>query len=504
MNFVRSRLALLGLLVAWPCAQLAGCAVKAREYGPASDGGTGGTESNGGNGGTGAKGGASGKGNGGSMGSGATGGTEGGMAGDMSTGGTDTGMGGTSMGVGGTSTGAGGTGGSRGGKGGTTSAGGSANGGTDTSGGSAGEAGASGEGGINSTGGTGGTGVVCVPTGSTENCTDGIDNDCNGVTDCLTLTSEFPTKTGAASASDVAYTFAAHASTGTFQCRNTHGTTPSGNFGACATVSGNTVAPFTTTFAQDASKDGLWTTEVRLHFPDGGVSAVYKRTVYVHHTLYNVTRCTAPATDQAFADFAKAHLEDAGAIDETNVRSPFVQVKFTPPVDARYYVSSTDGTLDIKSLRRNFGFSADGHFLVLTRTYTAKAGTSGMGCLAAEKRVHVRRGNPPTVPTADDFQKCTALVFNKKGAGYCLGYTAGAIVAAEHIRGDYGAQIPVATYVSQQADNFAWRHLTASIAKKSFFNFSPKCDTSSTCASADTSGYTVYLPDKSFFPYFTD
>ncbi len=500
MDFVRSRLALVGLLVAWPCAQLIGCAVKDREYGPASEGGTGGTES----GGTGAKGGTSGK---GGSGSGATGGTDG-MAGDTSSaaGGADTSAGGT---TGGTSTASGGKGGSRGGKGGTTSAGGTDTGGTDTSG-TAGEAGASGEGGMsgggNPTGGTGGTSTVCVPTGSTENCTDGIDNDCNGVTDCLTLTSEFPSKTGAASASDVAYTFAAHASSGTFQCRNTHGTTPSGNFGACAGVSGSTVSPFNTTVAQDASKDGLWTTEVRLHYADGGLSTVYRRTVYIHHTLYNVGRCTAPATDQAFADFAKAYLQDEGAITQTNARSPFVQVPFTPPVDARYYVGSTDGVVNIKSLRRNFGFSADGHFLVLTRTYTAKAGATGMGCLAAVKRVHQKRGqwDSPSVVGADDYQSCTALVFNKKGAGYCLGYTGNAIVSAEHKRGDYGAQIPVATYPSQEADNFAWRHLTASIAKKSFFNFSPKCDTSSSCASVDTSGYTIYLPDKSFFPYFTD
>jgi hypothetical protein len=508
MNFVRSRLALVSLLVAWPCAQLAGCSVKEREYGPASEGGAGGTESNGG---MSAKGGSSGKGSGGSTGSGATGGTEGGMAGDMSnaTGGTDNGVGGSTGGssTGGSSTGAGGKGGSRGGTGGSSAGG--TTGGTGTSGG-AGEAGASGEAGMsgagNPTGGTGGTSTVCVPTGSTENCTDGIDNDCDGVTDCLTLTSEFPSKTGAASASDVAYTFAAHASTGSFECRVTHGTSPSGNFSTCAKVSGNSVTPFTTTFAQDATKDGLWTTEVRLGFPDGGHSATYRRTVYVHHTLYNVTRCTPPATDQAFADFAKAHLEDAGAIDETNARSPFVQVKFTPPIDARYYVSSTDGLTNIKSLRRNFGFSSDGHFLVLTRTYTAKAGASGMGCLAAVKRVHQKRGqwDSPTVVGADDYQSCTALVFNKKGAGFCLGYQANAIVSAEHKRGDNGAQIPVALYLSQEADNFAWRHLTASVMKTSFFNFSPKCDTSSTCTSADTSGYTIYLPDKSFFPYFTD
>ncbi len=500
MNFVRSRLAVVGLLVAWPSAQLAGCAVKDREYGPASGAGGMGATGNGGKGGT------SGKSSGGSSGLGASGGTDG-LAGDNSGGAGETGAGGT--GTGGT-TGQGGTGGSS--TGGTRSTGGSnATGGTGT----AGEAGASGEaglsggggstGGTNASGGmsgsagaTGGLGGMgsCVPTGS-EVCNDGVDNNCDGLTDCLTLTSAFPSVNGAASASDVAYTFAAHSSSATFQCRNTHGTTPSGNFGACGAVNTNTVSPFTATFAQTATNDGLWTTEVRLHFSNGSVSPAYSRTVYVHHTLYGVTRCPATTTDQAYVNFAKTYLEDAGAIDQTNVRSPFVQVKFTPPVDGRYYVSSTDGTMNVKSLRRNFGFSSDGHYLVMTRTYTAQ-NTAGMGCLAAVKRVHQKRGqwDSPSIVGADDYQKCTALVFNKKGAGYCLGYSGTAITSTEHVRGDYGAQIPTPPY-SQRADNFAWRKLTASIAKTSFFNFSPKCDTVG-CAT----GYTIYLPDKSFFPYF--
>ncbi|HTQ06683.1 MAG TPA: hypothetical protein VMI54_22660 [Polyangiaceae bacterium] len=502
MDFVRSRLALIGLLVAWPAAQLVGCAVKDREYGPASEGGandgtTGGT--GGAKGGTSGKGGAGGKSSGGSSGMGATGGTDG-LAGDGSDMAGATGTGGSSMGTGGSSTGtggstsSGGTGTNRGGKGGTTSAGG-------TTSGSSGEAGASGEAGVNATGGTNatggmtGSGGVSATGGSSGMAgTGGTGSGCVAGTNCLTLQSEFPAKNGAASASDVSYTFAAHSSPGTFQCRNTHGTTPSGTFGACGATTGNTVLPFTTTFAQDSTKDGLWTTEVRLQFSDGTYSAIYQRTVYVHHTLYGVGRCPATTSDQAYATYAKTYLEDAGAITETNVKSPFIQVPFTPPPDGVYYVTSADGTVNWMSLRRNFGFSTDGHYMVMTRNYTS-SNAGGMGCAAAGLRTHTSRGSWSTGHT--QYQFCTALVFNKKGAGLCLGYVSGAVtIAPAHVRGDYGAQIPSPPY-SQSADNFAWRKMTAHIEGGASTNFFPKCD-----VSGCTTG--TYLPDKSYFPYFSN
>lgn len=503
MDFVRSRLAVVGLLVAWPCAQLAGCAVKDREYGPASEGGSAGTDMNGGTGGS--KGGTSGKtGSGGSSG-GDLGGANGTAGENDMTGGTGTG------GTGGTSRA--GTGGAtnRGGTGGATNRGGT--GGTETAG-AAGEAGASGEAGIsaggsstggsstggnstggNSTGGTAGSGPACIPTGTTEICTDGIDNDCDGTTDCITLTSEFPTKTGAASASDVAYAFTAPAAGATYQCRNTHGNSTGGNFGACGSVSGNTVHPFTDGFAVDATNDGLWTTEVRQHFPSGGNSAIYKRTVYVHHTLHGVTRCPATATDQQYAAFAQAHLGATGAFDQTTVKSPFVKVTFSPVLSGTYDVTGADGIVYWKSLRRNFGFSSDGQYMVMTRTYTSQ-NPDGMGCFAAVKRVHQTRGSWDVVTGAVSYQKCTALVFNRDGAGYCLAYSGGVISSAEHVRGDYGAQIP--SPYEPEADNFAWRKMTAAIEGGASTNFSPKCDTTG-CAT----GYTIFLPDKGFFPYFT-
>jgi hypothetical protein len=151
MKYLHSRLALAGVVVAWPLLQLGACTQKERNFGT---GGTGGDAANGGlagedSGATGGKGGAS---------SGGKGGTGG------STGGSTTG-------------GSGGKGGSSGGSGGS------------------GNANAGGEGGQ----------IIdpeCTPTGP-EVCNDGIDNDCDTLTDCLTLVSSFPSENGAAAGAHV-------------------------------------------------------------------------------------------------------------------------------------------------------------------------------------------------------------------------------------------------------------------------------------------------------------
>jgi hypothetical protein len=483
MNFVRSRLALVSVVLAWPCAQLAGCSQTEREYGPLGEGGDmpGGSDGSGGSktGGTagkstsggkgGASGGASGKGTGATAGS--TGASDaGGMAGDMGSGGSS--QGGENGATGGS-----------GGKGGTGGKGGA--------GGSAGKAG---------NGGSAGAGM-CVPTGD-EVCGDGIDNDCNGKTDCLVLTDEFPAKNGAASGADVQYVFEAPATGAEFECRVSHGDMASGTFGDCAggATSSGRVSPFSSTDSADPGKDGLWTTQVRLRFPDGSVSELYSRPVYIHSSLNGVTRCPANVSAEAYVAAAQPHLADEGAFTVTTVRNPFVEIDFDPPVDGRYTVAADDGTVHWPSLRRQFTFDPDHHYLVMTRTYTARNADYGMGCNAAVKRVHLKRGQlftPGTGPYME-FQVCNAIVFNKKGAGYCLSDTGGVATTSEHIRGDGGVQVPAPTY-SPEADNLAWRKLTARLPGGLSTNFSPKCDTDG-CAS----GYTLFLPDSSYFPYWTD
>ena len=98
------------------------------------------------------------------------------------------------------------------------------------------------------------------------------------------------------------------------------------------------------------------------------------------------------------------------------------------------------------------------------------------------------------------YQTCTGIVFNKAGAGVCLSASGGTVVSAEHVRLDYGVQIPDSLY-SPLADNFAWRKLRAKQIAGFSVAFSPKCDDEDCNAMNAT---TLFLPDKGYFSYWRD
>jgi hypothetical protein len=378
-----------------------------------------------------------------------------------------------------------------------SSSGGSSNpeGGTDNQG----EAG----GGVIITGGSDGEGGSppidpnCVPTGD-EECSDGVDNDCDGETDCLVLRSEYPDERGAASGADVRYTFTRPHASATFQCRTAHGGTlpASAAWGDCGAVSAGAVQVFTDTVSRDPKQDGLWTTDVRLSFPDGTASARYRRQVYIHSSLHGVAKCDLGVTDAALFAAAAPKLNDEGAFDVTTIRSPFISIDFDPPVDAkyRYDVTAKDGTINLKSLRRHFSFNADNHYMLVTRSYTSRL--SDMACNAIEKRVHMSAGSWAFGHMS--YQRCSALVMNKKGAGYCLSVEGGKITPAEYVRVDGGALVPNPPY-SPEADNFAWRKLSANKSPGIIANFSPKCDD---VGCGDKTN--LFLPDAELFRYWTE
>lgn len=435
MSFVRSRLMLVGMVLAVPALQVGACAQKDRTYAGDQNGGEGNSPSE----------------EGGSTNSGAGAPPDGGVG--------------------------------NGGAGGTLG---------DAGGGTLGDAG----GGI-ITGGEAGSPPVdpsCVPTSEDEICSDGVDNDCDGRTDCLVLRSEFPSQNGAAAGADVRYSFGASHESATYQCRSAQGAvvTAATPWGDCAAVDGDDVSPIDAATSQDATKNGVWTTEVRLSFPDGTTSASYRRQVYIHNSMHGVTRCTLGVTDSQLFAAAQPQLQDAGAFDTTTARNPFVRLTFDPPVSSKFSVSAADGQVDIMSLRRRFTFSDDERYLLITRTYTSRQ-IGGMGCTAIEKRVHNRPGTWQFGNSS--YQRCSALVLNKKGAGYCLSVSGSTIRPVEHIRGDFGVQVPAPTY-SPAADNFAWRKLRAPRLPGLLVNFSPKCDQAG-CGNATT----LFLPDRALFPY---
>jgi hypothetical protein len=440
MKYLHSRLALAGVVVAWPLTQLGGCAQKERNFTP----GTGG-DSNGGMGGED---------------TGGTGGKGGSTSGGAGSGGSTTG--GTA------------------GKGGSTT-GGTAGSGNTNAGGEAGEM-------IDPT---------CTPTG-VEVCDDGIDNDCDTLTDCMTLVGSFPEENGAAAGSHVNYTFTAKHADGSYECRSVKGDVipAATSWGSCARVSGNTVLPITAESTTDDATNGVWSTEVRLTFPDGSHSRSFRRQVYVHNSLNAVAPCADDGVDDEdwFAAVAP-DLEVAAAFDQSTVRNPFVQISFTPPVDGRYAVASGDGVVRAYSLRRRFVFNDDGTFLLITRNYPSRLGR--FVCNVARKRVHNRNGSHLFTGNTS-YQDCTALVMNANGAGYCLTHTNGVVSSAEWVRNDYGVQVPDALY-SPRADNFAWRKIFATHTMPGLnTHFSPACDTDG-CQGSSTN--ILFLPDSDLYTY---
>jgi hypothetical protein len=335
---------------------------------------------------------------------------------------------------------------------------------------------------------------TCMPTGA-EDCFDGVDNDCDGATDCLVLLSQFPPVNGAAAGQHVEYNFRPPRVPGVeFECRALKGVSiPAGTpWEPCASVEDGTVLPISTAISQAEGNDGLWTTNVRLAFAGGGRSVSYRRQVYIHSSLHGETRCPDTAPAPAYFTLAAPNLQSAGKFEPATIRNPFVRLTFTPPVDATWSVGPNDGTINLMSLRRRFELSEDGEFLLVTRNYPSRLGRTG--CLAFEKRVHLRGSGSGSFR----YQKCQGLVFNLKGAAICVGFDGARVVLAEHVRADGGAQVPAPAY-SPLADNFAWRKLRARSWTGFSAHFSAKCDDD-----ACGSDVRLFLPDKLQFPYWSD
>jgi hypothetical protein len=434
MNFVRSRLLLVGLVLSVPLLQVSACGQKDRQYAARGDGGE------------------------------ATSPPSEGGTGDVDAGGS------------------------------STSSGSPSTGGADVvgEGGTAGiiVIGEGGNGTVIGSGGEGGEPMVdpeCVPSGK-EVCGDGIDNDCDGETDCLVLRGQFPQIDGAAAGADVRYSFTVPHESATFQCRVGKGVVSGTTWRDCATVDGGAVGPFSAAVSADAASNGVWTTEVRLAFPDGGVSARYRRQVYIHNSMHGAARCSLALPDASYITAAKANLPDAGVFDTSTVKAPFIELDFDPPLSGTFSVTEASGTINLMSLRRRFSFSADNKYLLITRNYTSLK-ADGMGCTAIEKRVHSSRGGYALGHMTK--QTCAALVMNKKGAGFCL--------AANGASAEYAwaahPQLPAPTY-APKVDNFAWRKLLQGPSPTIVANFSPKCAAEG-CGTASI----LFLPDIGLFEY---
>jgi len=264
---------------------------------------------------------------------------------------------------------------------------------------------------------------------------------------------------------------------------------------ACPTGANLRIVPRTTAESQAAANDGLWTTQVRALFPNGATSDALSHTYYMHSSLHTATRCAPRATDQAFITAGRSYLNDAGVFGTATIlRSPFIQLGFTPPLSTRFEVVSGNGVVKVASLRRRFMRSADDKFLLITRNYSSSRSNV---CDALDLRTHDARYPDGTVNNNNQYlDDCNVVVLNKAGSGICLYVdTSNVIQAIKH----NNAYTPSPSY-SPTADNFAWRKFLDRNSKRDgLVHFSPKCFAAG-CTTTQPNAY--YLPDRTQFPYF--
>jgi hypothetical protein len=366
--------------------------------------------------------------------------------------------------------------------------------------------------------------ACCTPDGSTDDDpgrqNDGVDNDCDGLTDKPILQSAFPTQGLPASGAEVTLNFVPEMNpAATLSCSTKRLGQPQ-SFVACP-LSGASVKPFSASQSADPSNNGIWKTQVRWDFPDGKHSSIANFQYYIHNSLNNVAHCPSTYhTDQQW--FTKAHTRlgvganwDAGAFRlglDTFLLSPFIRVTYKVPVSGtpalimKYMLNGQTPTVDMRSLRHRFtlsnglGLAAGSNspagtanrYLLITRNY--KSLRNPTSCNTATIRVHVSHWSN-TVPSRNHFYRygCAAIVMNRAGVGVCMDY--GPTSAADPVLNaskDSWDGYPLTSDPWPKANKFMWRNLMED-TNGGLRNFSPKCTTMG-C----TGG--TYLPDLAQFP----
>jgi hypothetical protein len=355
----------------------------------------------------------------------------------------------------------------------------------------------------------------CVNSGlESDHPNDGVDNDCNGLIDIPVVSNAKPANGVPASGAEVAITYVPSiVADASLECS----TRPiarlnNPSYGPC-TVTGSTVAPFTSTQSSDAGNDGVWVTTLRWAFKNGAHSDEYSFKYYVHHTLHGIGHCSSPITDSSWFDLARTRLVNVNSKlfhpdlkTDTFLTNPFVHVTYEPPLSAtgRFLLDGKKQVVEMWSLRKRFVLDSANKMLLIVRNYVSQRGVSVHPPDCAAARFHYHSG------TTQRAYDCDAVALNRNGAGVCM-LAAGATPVFSHSFNDKAANM-----LGWPATNeFMWRQLVDALGTHSltttpalgsihaymyeenvsYRNFSPKC-TQKPCPN----GAAIFLPDRAFFP----
>ncbi len=363
-----------------------------------------------------------------------------------------------------------------------------------------------------------------------EVCDDsGQDEDCDGfvLPRCLPpLNEEFPGPLGAAAAQDVFFDFDPPGiADWKLVCRTAKPEEiDTAEWGDCQSGNSLTVRPWSPAQSTDPDNNGRWLTQVRFQWSDDDFTMTFSRQYYVHNSLHGVMICQRLVPDffDLMGEYFRAAAErlvrdDTPRFDpETGLQlgNPFIQIRFSPPVDGSFEVNDGDGEVEVLSLRKRFVLEPnDGQLVLMYRAYEARRVES---CFAATTHKH-EEGSHPSYGYGHYNNNCDAIVLNQQGAGVCLTSAGGSVEFAIKptglAQGVFGrnAAVDFSQYYCTGstgddicADNFMWRKLVRRRRPQEdppgpMRWFSPKCFGDPTCADADPT-VILYLPDRALYP----